>query len=72
MHNPMWNRNHKTGLFASHTLIHFEIKSLAGNSGFQTRFKTRSVKSPKKNRITLEKMTSPNLHEKNTPEFLEE
>ena len=68
----MMNRNHKSGLFTSHTLIRYEIKSLANNSTFQPCFKTESAKSPQKNRITLEKMTTPNSHEKHTPEILEE
>jgi hypothetical protein len=72
MHNPMMNRNHKSGLFTSRTLIRFEIKSSASNSCFQPCFKTGSAKSRQKNRITLEKMTSPNSQEKHPPDFLEE
>jgi hypothetical protein len=59
-------------VYLNQTLIHFKNKSLACNSCFQPCFKTESANIPQKNRITLEKMASPNLHEKNTPEFLEE
>jgi hypothetical protein len=68
----MRNRNHKSGLFTSHTLIRYEIKSSATNSCFQPRFRTSLAKSPPKNRITLEKTTTLNTQEKNTPGFLEE
>jgi hypothetical protein len=59
-------------VYPNKAFIRFEIKSLASSSCFQPRFRTRSAKSPPKNRISLEKMTIPNLQEKNTPEFLEE
>jgi hypothetical protein len=66
------NQNKKTTLLTSHMLRHFKTKSPSPNSCFQPHFKTSPVKSPKKNRITLEKMTLPNSQEKNTPDFLEE
>jgi hypothetical protein len=48
------------------------MQSPPTHSSFQPCSKTESANIPKKNRITLEKTTSPNSQEKNTPEFLEE
>jgi hypothetical protein len=59
-------------VYLNQTLIHSKIKSLATNSTFQPCDKTESANIPQKNRITLEKMATPNLQEKNTPDFLEE
>ena len=73
MQKPIWNQNIKTNLFtAIKTLMHFKIKSSATHSCFQHCSKTESAKSRQKNRITLEKMATPNAQEKNTLEFLEE
>jgi hypothetical protein len=72
MHKTIGNRNHKTDLLTFHTLIRFEIKSLADNSSFQIRFRTRSGNIHPKNPITLEKMATPHSQEKNTLEFLEQ
>jgi hypothetical protein len=73
MHNTNTEPKYQNRLvYLNQMLTHFKIKSLASSSCFQPHFKTGSEKSRQKNRITLDKMTSPNLHEKNTSEFLEE
>jgi hypothetical protein len=59
-------------VYLNQTLFHSEIKSSANNSCFQPCYKTESANIPQKNRITLEKTTSSNSQEKNTPKFLEE
>jgi hypothetical protein len=73
MHNTnMEPKPQNRPVYLNQTLMHFKIKSLADNSGFQTYFRARSGKIPPKKRITLEKMITPNVQEKSTPQFLEE
>jgi hypothetical protein len=73
MHKTNMEPKHQNKpVYRNQTLMYFKIKSLATNSSFRPRFKTGSANIPQKNRITPEKMTTPNEQEKNTPEFLEE